>query len=209
MIRTSACVLGVTMKIVYVEGSIGAGKSSLLRGLDAMGHCVVQEPVDDWAEHLKLVYRDSRWRLPMQCLALSTRVERLLKTLNGTAPVFVERSMRSAQIFANLDSTVDNPYQVIHDHYSRLVDELLARHTVQTIYLRASVDTCMERVSLRERGGEDAISRDLMEKLHEEHERAFFDASLIVDAEQDMASTFAKVCKGLLELDRVKGVCFT
>jgi deoxyadenosine/deoxycytidine kinase len=178
------------MKIVYVEGNIGAGKSSLLRELASMGHCVVQEPVEDWAEHLKLVYRDPRWRLPMQCLALSTRVERLLKTLNGAPPdatVYVERSMRSAQIFANLD-TVDGAYQVVHDHYSQLVDELLTQHSVRTIYLRASADTCLERVSIRDRSGEDAISQGLIQKLHEEHEAAFLGASMVVDAEQDAAS---------------------
>jgi deoxyadenosine/deoxycytidine kinase len=112
------------MKIVYVEGNIGAGKSSLLRELAAAGHCVVQEPVEDWAEHLKLVYRDPL-RLPMQCL-LSTRIERLLKTLGASASdgtVYVERSMRSAQIFADLDP-VDDAYQIIHEHYAKLVDDL-------------------------------------------------------------------------------------
>jgi deoxyadenosine/deoxycytidine kinase len=189
------------MRVVFVEGSIGVGKSSLLAALSALGHTVVQEPVEEWSEHLKLVYRDPAWRLPMQCLALSTRIERLLKAITRTRGgiVFVERSMRSSEIFAKLDP-IDDAYNTIHNHYARLVDRVLEGHSTHTVYLRASVMTCMARVQERDRDGEDAISLHTMKRLHEEHEAAFADAAIIANAEQDALTVQKCVLRQLCAL---------
>jgi hypothetical protein len=104
------------------QGNIGAA-GSLLRELAAAGHCVVQEPVEDWAG-ISSSYRDLG--APRCSAWLSARIERLLKTLGASASdgtVYVERSMRNAQIFADLDP-VDDAYQIIHEHYAKLVDDL-------------------------------------------------------------------------------------
>jgi hypothetical protein len=126
----------------------------------------VVRPVDDGPEHLKLVYIDplgfpcDAWRSvdmssgPRDFKRRCTRVNRW-------------NTPRTDADIVWTDSTVEEPVSA-HDH-SRLVDELLALHTVRTI-LRASVKIVWSGSRCRDRGS--TISRGLMQKVSREHEAA-------------------------------------
>jgi hypothetical protein len=129
------------MKIVYVRETSGPARARSIE-LAAAGHCVVQEPVEDWAEHLKLVYRDPAGG--SRCSAwLSTDRKTPQRRLRIRRYRVRGAVHANAQIFADLE--VDDAYQIIHEHYAKL-DDLLTGHDAQTIYLRASISTCMERI---------------------------------------------------------------
>lgn len=111
----------------------------------------------------------------------------------------MERSMRSAEIFAGLNN-IDGGYAKIHDHYAMLVDEILRGHEIHTVYLRASVKTCTARVQMRDREGEDGISQYMMTRLHDRHEAVFSNACIVADAEADPLEVQISVLKALCSL---------
>jgi hypothetical protein len=126
----------------------------------------------------------------MQCGSATDR--RLLKTLGASASdgtVYVERSMRSAQIFADLDP-VDDAYQIIHEHYAKLVDDLLTGHDANDLPQSVHLHVHGEGIDAGSRR-EDAISRGMMEVAA--HETAFLGMSVVVDAEADAVSVLRQV----------------
>lgn len=182
------------LRIVYIEGSIGCGKSAVIEQLAARGFRTVPEPVELWTQHLRNVYGESRgqWLLPMQALALTTRVERTLSetVLCGATPIIVERSMRSDALFAaDLPDMDRAAHQLLYDRYCSATG-LLGPEAVMHCYLRVPPRICWERARTRDRDAERGLELSFFEELHVRHEAAF--ANLpgvhIVDGSGELAS---------------------
>jgi deoxyadenosine/deoxycytidine kinase len=183
------------MKIIFVEASIGAGKSTLLAGLENVGEAVVSEPVASWEHTLRLAYEQpGAFRLPMQLLALTSRLEMTLRAASAVSPcgrVFVERSMMSTAIFDRL-APGDTAYMDLRKTYESLVGGILADHHVTHMYIRCPVDTCMRRIAQRARPGEATISADYMSRMHEQHEVSFSRKAHILDGRLDADGVLAQ-----------------
>lgn len=186
------------MKVVFVEGNIGVGKSSLMRALAARGAVdeIVLEPVELWTEHLRGVYEhDSRrdgtntWALPMQMLAECTRVESLLAAVWATRArarsqnaeglkgpiVLVERSSASAALFGEITLSGDEraAFDLVQARYLDILGDTPGLDNCVTVYLRASHETCVRRIHTRARDGEQSLNRDFVCAMHDGHERRF------------------------------------
>ena len=204
------------VKVVRVEGNIGAGKSTVLKHLEGAGYDVVAEPVHLWTHHLTGLYASAdtqAWSLPMQSLAMCTRTEMLVAGLKRTKGqhghngqngqngcharvVCVERSSKSAHIFARatLQGRDTDAFQRLSDRYDDAVanafEETSAREAA-TIYLRADPTTCGQRVAARSRTSESGLSPEYLKRIHDEHEAMFADADLIVNCDNMSASRVA------------------
>lgn len=187
------------MHIVYVEGNIGAGKSSTLCALSSKdGVCVSLEPVELWTKHISSSYSSDKqaedWSLPFQVLAMCTRVETMLRSVSdaveaGAHTVFVERSLNSSAIFSELTVKHDQDLGVVRallTRYRSIVERALEEHTVSTAYLRCPPSECLRRVQLRSREAEvgSQILPRLVRELHILHESAFSGrgSSIVLDA---------------------------
>lgn len=173
------------MRIFFVEGNIGVGKSTLLGKLASMGATVVYEPVDDWMASagpgqpslLELYYKDQRrYAFLFQMTALQSRLQYLLNILKSPTfkdVVVCERSyLTDYHIFAcmlHADGILDElEYSTYKAWYDLLANIDLTCSGV--IYLKSSPETCYERIKQRNRSGEQCITMHYLQKLHHQHE---------------------------------------
>ena len=166
------------MKLIFIEGNIGAGKSSLLKALgEHFGDRVriVEEPVKVWEESglLAECYDGTVSRATFQHVALATKTAALAEALRETPPdklIIAERSPFSdAAVFAKafLDEEVEQrAYGVAHDATMRTIGPLECAF----LFLGgASTATLGERICQRNRNGESSIDAGLLAQLETLH----------------------------------------
>jgi len=231
--RSPASWEAMVVHVIFVEGNIGAGKSTLLERLCAdegsRGYPSVRvlgEPVASWHNHLRGVYAAApavraAWSLPMQALAMCTRVEELVGRIDQAEDgsiLIVERSPASSEIFADAtlgesggDGDADgngdrgsdrSAFQTLARRYRSALDEAFRErgaYCAGTIYLRTSPDVCMARVRSRSRRSESGMAREYLEKLHRMHEAAFGGAELVADCDAVSPESLAERVRCFVE----------
>ena len=183
------------VKMVSLEGNIGAGKSTLLteverrckdRGISDIR--ILREPVDEWEKVtdgmktiLQLFYENpSEYGFPLQILVGITtmiKIHRELLDYPDTKIILSERStLSSRMVFARmlrhdgfLDDIEDKVYQMLlggNEHKALTYPEMM-------MYIDTDPITCLNRIGLRDRRGENKIT---LEELHrcESYHRAMF-----------------------------------
>lgn len=174
-------------KLIYVEGIIGSGKSTVLQNCATTypGILVMPECVSDWQNMhtqggkninlLELYYKDTkRWGFVFQIQVLKTLAERHHDIMASEAVVMAERSLQSSvKLFAQLawESQFLSPleYTVINNWY-----EYLRRSTpiepTHVLYLATSPTIAMERINRRGRPEEKNLSIEYLERLQQRQE---------------------------------------
>lgn len=167
--------------IICLEGSIGSGKTSLLRSLSARlpNVEVFEERVEEFQEALENFYQDpSRHAFRLQVKVSLVHRDTQRRVLASDAPVVVvERSPLSNQwVFGHMlwnDSVLtDAEWKDLchaHEHYQWQPDAY--------ILLDTRADACYARKCLRDRNGEQAISIDYLLALEQAHDRVFKSSS--------------------------------
>lgn len=149
--------------VVAIEGSIGIGKSTVLRELGGG----FEEQVDHWTL-LKKFYADQKrfsFVFQLQVIASYAEVEE---------HAYVERSAMSALgVFSTMlvksGSMTQEQLQMLHAIYAS-IPHCDPSHF---IYLKASPQLCLERMSWRGRDGEAAVSLEYLQALEEAYEEFF------------------------------------
>lgn len=162
------------MRVIFLEGNIGAGKTSLLKALgEHFGDrvCTVEEPVHVWEDSGLLAesYDGLVSRATFQHVALATKTAALAEALRETEKdklIIAERSPFSdAGVFAKafLDEEVEQrAYKVAHDAALRTLGALECGF----VFLEcASTATLNERIRQRNRNGEHSIDATLLTQL--------------------------------------------
>ena len=170
--------------IIYVEGNIGSGKSTLMNILKKHFKSIlcILEPVDEWVRTkdtagtniLQHFYKDPhQWSFPFQMNTFITRVQKIA-LIPPNKNAIVERS-----VFTDKHCFAKNLYEsnLLHELewtlYNRWFTWLCDTFNIQStayIYLRTTPDTCFDRIQQRSRNGESSISLDYLNTLHEKHE---------------------------------------
>ncbi|CAN8205639.1 unnamed protein product [Coccothraustes coccothraustes] len=183
-----------------LEGNIAVGKSTFLKLLAATfprWH-LVAEPVAQWrrvpgaagtaqgcANLLQLMYQEpARWSYTFQTLSCLSRLKAVLEPPEepggtpGTAPpvrVF-ERSLFSDRyVFAKTLQEAGHlqplEWAIYQDWHELLLRHLAPRAAPHGfLYLRASPQTCLERLRRRARSEEGGIQLGYLQQLHGQHE---------------------------------------
>ena len=161
-------------KYVAVAGNIGVGKSTLVKLLcSRMSWQPFYEPEAE-NPYLADFYRDMRlWAFQSQVFFLTRRLRAHRQLLDHPTSVIQDRTVyEDAEIFAeNLyrqGLMDDRDYRSYSELYHVLIEFLPPPDLV--IYLRASVDTLVERISHRGRRYEREISRDYLVQLNEQYD---------------------------------------
>lgn len=161
-------------KFVAVAGNIGVGKSSLVELLSArLGWEPFYEPVGE-NPYLADFYTDMRaWSFQSQIFFLSRRLRAHRQLLDHPTSAIQDRSVyEDAEIFAyNLylqKHMVERDYQTYRELYQVLSQFLPPPDLV--VYLRATVDTLVQRIANRGRDYEQQIEREYLARLNSLYE---------------------------------------
>jgi deoxyadenosine/deoxycytidine kinase len=193
--------------IFSIEGNIGSGKSTLVEYLkkninkiEKYNIIYLQEPVDIWntvtdgngVTILEKYYSDQKkYAFSFQMMAYITRLSQLRNLINTSRDytvIITERCLYTDyNIFAKMlyDSGLIEPIE--YSIYCKWFNEFIGETDVSGfIYLKTTPETCMNRVSLRNRDGESKLSLEYLENCHNYHERWLIDNHVIVlDGEPD------------------------
>ncbi|HHY88261.1 MAG TPA: deoxynucleoside kinase [Chloroflexi bacterium] len=162
-------------KYIAVAGNIGVGKSTLVQLLcDRLGWQPFFEPVAE-NPYLADFYRDMpAWGFHSQIYFLTHRLRIQKEVVRFPGSVIQDRSIyEDAEVFAaNLyrqGTLAERDYQTYRALYLTLT-EFLPNPDLM-IYLRASAETLQNRIRMRNRSYERAISSDYLEQLNDLYEQ--------------------------------------
>jgi deoxyadenosine/deoxycytidine kinase len=201
------------MKVIYIEGNIGSGKTSLMELLQKIhkGNNSVQflfEPVAAWKNSglFDKFYADPRrYAFPFQVMVLTSRIQQL-QQIDGdyTELVVMERSLDTCgQVFGKMlhdqgkISDIEwDLYQKLLKQYKNMIavmltDEEGILHESETIYVKVDPEICVERIKKRCREGEEGIDLSYLseiEKCHDEMFKGFKEPLTVIDNSKDLKS---------------------
>ena len=178
-----------------VEGNIGVGKTTFLSLLkeNLPKIEVLAEPVADWSEKnhgqslLNNFYQDtSRWAYTLETLTMICRTRDHIKEQNNKNPNRVfERSIYSGHYcFARNSFDTDHMTKLEWNIYNQWANFLLHKQCVPPlgfIYLKASPETCFERVQVRNRESEKSLSLEYISQIDFWHDQFLIERKGITD----------------------------
>lgn len=163
--------------VVFVEGLIGAGKSTLTAKIaKALDLRPIYEPVDD-NPFLSRSYQDPRrWVFPMQVFLLNRRwaMHRLAaaEAAVGRGAV-VDRGLPGDRVFMSLHVEEGNVDGDMWRTYNELYDTMVLGIPTPSVLLYLDVDphTAHERMTRRGRGAEAGVSLRYLVQLQRHYQR--------------------------------------
>jgi deoxyadenosine/deoxycytidine kinase len=189
------------MKIVF-DGNIGCGKSKLINTLSSCGSFsvpVYNEPLNDWKDWLELFYSDmNKYAFGFQMRVLKSHLDK--KTIQSG--IFERSPLSCQQVFGKLlyeDKMMNelewNLTNEFNSQFGWLPDIVF--------YLRCSPEICHQRINQRNRNGEESISLEYLEKVHQKYEELYdkniYGIKIItIDATQTPTKVFDTVTENLI-----------
>jgi deoxyadenosine/deoxycytidine kinase len=194
----------VAPKIISFDGNIGSGKSTKVKDIEdyykKQGRTdiiFIQEPVDVWNsvvdEHgvtiLSNYYKNQkRFAFRLQMLAYISRLSLLRDAVKkGYKYIITERCVGTDRnVFSKM---LYDKGDIEHDEYiiyKKWYDEFISDVPIGAIvYIKASPETCLERVKIRAREGENIPLEYLKEcdKYHDEWINSENIPKLVIDAD--------------------------
>lgn len=200
----------MSLPIVFVEGGIGCGKSTLVKHLQAYcekhdkRYMTIQEPVDIWMtiqdkttgkNMIEAFYQDQhKHGFEFQMMAYISRLQRLQEAQKEAVEshcdfIICERSLYTDKnVFCKMlyDEGKINTfgYQIYNkwfEHFQSFLDD------VRFVYLQTDHEVCLQRIKKRCRDGEENIPSEYLKKNNEYHDAWLMnqDDVLVLNGNQD------------------------
>jgi len=205
--------MSLNVKLIYVEGNIGTGKTTFVSLLRNKNIAVVLEPVDQWMEIkdkdgndlLSEFYKNQvKFAFPFQMNSFISRVNVITETIKENPDLeylIVERSVfTDKKCFADTchesGKMNDIEFHIYNHWHSWLVNEFNLK-PYGFIYLKTDPEVSHSRIVKRLRPGEESIPLDYLKTLHDKHTNWLEteDNVLTIDATPD----FTNESNGLME----------
>ena len=174
--------------ILSIEGNIGSGKSTIIDNLkekyknDKKEFIFLAEPVDEWEtikdeENITILqkfYSDQKkYSFTFQIMAYISRLNLLRKTIkeNPGKIIISERSLFTDKyVFAKMLYDSGNMESIQYQIYNKWFESFLDLAPVsKMIYLKTDPKVSFERISIRNRNGEENIPFEYIENCHKYH----------------------------------------
>ncbi|MGJ8455759.1 deoxynucleoside kinase [Pseudothermotoga sp. U03pept] len=177
---------------IVVEGTVGAGKTTLVEILEKeRGMKGFYEMGDELADQiLERYYKDKhRWCLTMELYFLHKRFLQV-REASQTDRAVMDRSMTGDFVFVKMQKQFGflQPieYSVYENFYKTMVQILPLPKLL--VYIKCSVETALRRIEKRGRVYEVSVERSYWEQLNYYYDMTFLDGSnhniLVVDGDQ-------------------------
>ena len=204
-------------EMIVVDGVVGSGKTTLMNILkEELEVSGFEEPVTDNPILGKFYHDRKRYAFPLQIFFLNRRFRMLKEAQAKKVSSVMDRSIYGDVIFAKLlhdggDMEKDE-FDLYQDLLTNMLDHIEAPKLM--IYLRADVDTAIDRIEKRGRDYEQIVERDYWERLNREYEAYFSAYNLsklliieakdydIRDSEEDRKKVVQLVREALAETER-------
>ena len=202
--------------IISVEGNIGVGKSTFINILKSKwpdGCEIISEPVDMWKDIvdsdgkniLQTFYEDiPRWAYSFQNIACITRMMKMENIIRNstTEYIFLDRSLGTDKnVFEAMLHDQGHITPIEHSMYNLWCDfyhkYVRPQDNQIYIYLKASAETCVQRIKKRARVEEETIGIDYLIGLNDYHDKWLLNKSLepnviVIDCEEEFESNESK-----------------
>ncbi len=176
-------------KLIFIEGNVSCGKSTLINNLKGLGYTVYEEPVDRWLNEykndagvnsLELFYGDMKANaFKFEMLVMRTRWEKIKEALSHDSKlIFIERSLLTdVNTFAlnlresGLMETLDWKLymECFHDKMED-IEHLFQECEISYLYLKTDPEVCYTRKFERKRVEEDSVPLEYFKALGEKHD---------------------------------------
>jgi deoxyadenosine/deoxycytidine kinase len=202
-------------KWYIIEGNIGCGKTTLIRGLKANADLeVIEEPVEVWKSIrdengeniLGLFYKESkRYSYIFQTIVFKTRIMALEKPQEKWVR-FSERSIwTDKNIFSKNCHEIGfmkDIEKTTYDLWFNWLEAKICRKPDGIIYLRAEPNICLERMHKRDRVEESTVSLEYLTTIHNKHDdwlakRADYNGVpiYVIDNTSEPSTALERVCE--------------
>ena len=208
--------------ILSIEGNIGSGKSTIINHLknniDQKNIIFLPEPVDEW-ENIKDEKNDSvlkkfyenqkKYSFAFQMMAYISRLNLLRKTIknNPNKIIITERSLFTDKyVFAKMlydsNKMESIEYQIYNNWFNSFLD--LAPIS-KMVYLKTDPKISYNRISIRNRDGENSIPYEYIQNCHIYHNDMFYKINFekkIIDCTNDFNKDqhyFKKISKEIID----------
>ena len=219
----------IIMILIYsIDGNIGSGKSTIVDNLkekffdrylenEKVEFVFIDEPVDIWEEIkdesgeniLQKFYKDQeKYSFSFQMMAYISRLHKLKSVIDKSKKkvtvIITERSVfTDYEIFAKMlynDGKIETiNFTIYKMWFSEFIKDIPFKGV---IYIKTDPALCSERISIRNRQGEN-ISLDYLEKCHEYHERWINKLSesskLVIDGNKDKDNSLTSNINQIME----------
>ena len=176
--------------IIYLEGNIGSGKSTLIQFLQEyilekkIDADVILEPVEEWQKTqdsnetniLQHYYQDQKkFGFAFQINALLSRVKKVEDQIKKSkhSVHFIERSIfTDKNVFLEANYQTGNITEIEYVIYHQWFNWILSNFKHQPagiVYLNTSADICYQRINQRNRSGEEGIPIEYLSMLEKYH----------------------------------------
>lgn len=192
-------------RLLFIEGNISSGKSTVVEGLKEKGFVVFDEPVDRWLKEfvdeddgeniLSKFYKDmGRYSFQFEVLVMTTRWNKIREALNHESDIiFIERSIETDRNTFALNLREENhvtslDWKIYKAWYNTFIEETkhhLKNVQIDYIYLRTDPQICHERRKKRGREEENNIPLEYLKKLHQKHEEWLKENSFVIDGHKN------------------------
>lgn len=183
------------VRIVFVEGNIGAGKTRLLQELQARGETVLMEDTENWT-FLEARYADpERWGFTFQVQVLTSMWQRLRQAITNTPHnqiIYMERSFRTARVFngllRDLEYIQHEEYMLLYDLCCEIEKEFCTLNTA-TVVVECTPEICLARLKHRDRQNEvTSITTHYLTMLEDKMEQTYQNVCLRLNNNGDNVS---------------------
>ena len=156
-------------RLILVAGNIGSGKTSLTERIgEQLGYRTAYESVVD-NPYLPDFYADmKKWSFHLQVFFLGHRAQQHIDMYHDSHNAMIDRSIyEDAHIFARALHSMGNISERDYTTYRKVFDLIVKNLPAPSllVYLKAPVDTLMDRIHQRGREIESSISREYLELL--------------------------------------------
>lgn len=177
----------------------------------------LQEPVDEWVKIkdndgkdilTKFYEEPAKYSFAFQIMAYISRLSILKKCIaeNPDAIIITERCLNTDRyVFAKMlydnGKLSDIEYQIYLKWFDDFVDLIKVQ---KTVYLKTDPEICYQRISIRNRGGEENISIDYLKECHLYHEDMITNnlaENLIINSNVDFTNDPSIIKKWILQID--------
>ena len=176
---------------VAIEGVIGVGKTSLARLLQpSFDACLLLEVFEE-NPFLSSFYQDrSRYAFQTQMFFLLSRYHQQRRSvqdmITGNKPLFSDYTFDKDALFARINLAGDE-LEMYYKLHEALAEKIPVPDLV--VYLRATTETLMNRITLRDRSYERSMERDYIHTLNTAYDEFFLNSNqskpvLVVDSNE-------------------------